>query len=91
MSDNKILGPANFKKLVKRVDALENITITKLFKSLQPSPESFKIQCGGVLVSFNPKKLEEVQIVKQFLEHILSTNEEKDETRFSKEEMMVKL
>lgn len=63
------MGPASFKKLVKRVDGLENLTLTKLFKKLEPNKESMKIQYGGVLVSFNPYNHEEIRLVKQILDH----------------------
>lgn len=70
------LGPAPFKKLVKRVDALENITLTKLFKNLDPTEDSMKIQYGGVLISFNPYNKDEIKVVKRFLDHFQGEQEE---------------
>jgi len=70
------LGPAPFKKLVKRVNALENLTLTKLFKNLDPAKDSMKIQYGGVLISFNPYNYEEIRVVKRFLDHFQGEQEE---------------
>ncbi|MBA7490018.1 hypothetical protein ES702_00552 [subsurface metagenome] len=72
---SEILGPAAFKKLVKQVAALENITLTKLFKKIKPSDDSMKIQYGGVLIAFNPYNDEEIKVVKQFFDHLIATKE----------------
>jgi len=75
MSNEKLMCPANFTKLVKRVNALEKITLTKLFRNVEPFPDSFRIQYGGVLVAFNPDNKEELKFVKRALDQFMGDKE----------------
>jgi len=70
------LGSASFKKLVKRVDALENITLTKLFKKIEPLEGSLKIQLGTVVISFNPDNQEELALIKKVINHFYEGKQE---------------
>ena len=83
MSNEKLMCPTNFKKLVKRFDALvkrvnalENITLTKLFRNIEPSTDSLKIQYGDVLLAFNPNNKEELKFVNRFFDQFIGDKED---------------